>query len=444
MKRVLIANRGEIASRVIRTCERLGLESVAVYSSVDAEMPFVREASFSREVGAGPVNESYLNMERILTAASEVEADAIHPGYGFLSENPHFAERVESSGLLWIGPSAQTMRMVADKGEARTTMNRVGVPINEGRVVGPDHDVAGIVEEVGFPLILKSCSGGGGLGMQVVVDPGQLDAAIQRGREFGERFFGSQELLVERYLPKAKHVEVQVMGHSDGTVTILGERECSVQRRYQKLVEEAPCVGISATVRERLHSYAQAGAQEIGYLGAGTFEFLVSGSEIAFLEVNARIQVEHPVTELTSGVDIVEQQIFVASGGKVGVRDRVTHAPWNHALELRVYAEDSDRFLPSPGLLERFVIPTSEGVRVEAAYCEGNTVSRFYDPLLAKICIAGHSRDDAIRKAIEVIDTVVIEGVKTNLTFLRQVLLRDAFADGTYDIQLVSQMKSGA
>lgn len=442
IRRVLIANRGEIARRVIRTCQRLGIQTVAVYSSADAQTPHVQEADLAIEIGPPPAAESYLDTERVLAAAVDSGADAIHPGYGFLSENPEFARRTEARGLTWIGPSADTMLLVADKGQARIEMDRVGVPVSRGCVVQADPDPELIAEEVGLPLIVKACAGGGGIGMQVVTELGSIAEAVDRVRTFGERFFGNPGVLVERYLPSAKHIEVQVLGYHDGTVAILGERECSVQRRYQKVIEEAPSPRLDAGVRKMLYESAQRGAEAIGYQGAGTFEFLVSGRDVAFLEVNARIQVEHPVTELTTGIDIVEQQLHVASRGSVGRRLNVSAEVFPHALELRLYAEDPNTFFPSPGVLERFRVPNWEGVRLEAAYSEGNVVSQYYDPLLAKICVSGASREEAIQTALEVIDATEVKGLKTNLPFLRQVLMHESFVAGNYDVGIVSQMKN--
>ncbi len=440
--RVLIANRGEIARRIIRTSHLLGLTTVSLYSDADADLPHVNEATHAVNVGPGPASESYLNIARVLQAARDTKAQAVHPGYGFLSENPDFAEAVQRAGLVWIGPSPETMRLVADKARARFFMGELGVPVNAGSAVNDIDDARRVAQDVGFPLMVKSCSGGGGIGMEVVHSMSDLPTAVERCQSFGARFFGSSDVLVERYMADAKHVEVQIMGYKDGHVDVLGERECSVQRRFQKVLEEAPSPALRQDVRDRLVKAALAGAEGIGYLGAGTFEFLVSDDAIAFLEVNARIQVEHPITEMTTGYDIVAKQLHIASEGKVVDVPRTTDAVYNHALEMRLYAEDPVRFFPSPGPLDVFALPDGEGIRVETGYRQGNTVSRHYDPLLAKICVGASSRPESIKLAMKALSDVNVQGVKTNKEFLLEVLKDTDFISGKYDVRIAARLRS--
>ena len=442
--RILIANRGEIARRIMRTSHRLGLTTVAVYSDADAELPHVNEATYAVNVGPGPAADSYLNTERVLRAARETNAQAVHPGYGFLSENPDFAESVQRAGLVWIGPSPATMRLVADKAQARSLMEELGVPVNAGSAVNDFDDARRVAEGVGFPLIVKSCSGGGGIGMEVVHSLSALPSAIERCQSFGSRFFGSSEVLLERYMADAKHIEVQIMGYADGHIDVLGERECSVQRRFQKVLEETPSLALRQDVRDRLVKAALAGAEGIGYVGAGTFEFLVSDDAIAFLEVNARIQVEHPITEMTTGYDVVAKQLHIASEGQVPDLARTTEAVFDHALEMRLYAEDPVRFFPSPGPLDVFTLPDGESIRVETGYRQGNMVSRHYDPLLAKICVGASSRPETIELAINALSEVNVQGVKTNKDFLLEVLNDADFVSGKYDVRIASRLKSSA
>lgn len=442
--RVLIANRGEIARRIIRTSHLLGLTTVSLYSDADAELPHVNEATCAVNVGPGPASDSYLNIARVLRAARDTKAQAVHPGYGFLSENPDFAEAVQRAGLVWIGPSPKTMRLVADKAQARFFMGELGVPVNAGSAVNDIDDARRVAQDVGFPLMVKSCSGGGGIGMEVVHSMSALPSAVERCQSFGSRFFGSSDVLVERYMADAKHIEVQIMGYTDGHVEVLGERECSVQRRFQKVLEEAPSLALRQDVRDRLVKAALAGAEGIGYVGAGTFEFLVSDDAIAFLEVNARIQVEHPITEMTTGYDVVAKQLHIASEGKVVDVPRTTDAVYNHALEMRLYAEDPVRFFPSPGPLDVFTLPNGEGIRVETGYRQGNTVSRHYDPLLAKICVGASSRPESIQLAMKALSDVNVQGVKTNKDFLLEVLKDTDFISGKYDVRIASRLRSSA
>ncbi|HEY6276578.1 MAG TPA: biotin carboxylase N-terminal domain-containing protein, partial [Streptosporangiaceae bacterium] len=402
LESVLVANRAEIARRVIATARRLGVRAVAVYSEADAGLPYVREADEAVLIGPPPPAASYLNPDAIIAAAKQTGARAIHPGYGFLSENPAFAEQVQAAGLIWVGPPSAAMAQMGDKISARNLMAAAGVPVAAGTtepVTGAGMALAEAAR-IGYPVMVKAAAGGGGIGMSAADGPEALAAAFETARTRAERFFGSPAILLERFVPRARHVEVQIFGLADGTVVALGERDCSVQRRHQKVAEETPSPGVGPDLRERLLAAAVRAGQTVGYRGAGTVEFLldVATGEFMFLEMNTRLQVEHPVTELVTGIDLVEQQFLVAAGEAVSFDPRgVRHD--GHALELRVYAEDPVRFLPSPGEITQWEQPAGPGVRVDAGYEAGNKVTPFYDPLLAKLCVHGASRPQALARA---------------------------------------------
>jgi acetyl-CoA carboxylase biotin carboxylase subunit len=439
---VLVANRGEIARRVIRTVRRLGVKAVAVYSEADAGALHVREADDAVLLGPAPPAQSYLDPDRVLEAARVSGAQAVHPGYGFLSESADFAERVAAAGLVWVGPPAEAMRRMADKIDARNTMAAAGVPVAPG-TTEPVTDVEAAVAAaagVGYPVMVKASAGGGGIGMSVAADEAALRSAFDTARTRAERFFGSPSILLERFLPRARHVEVQVLGRADGTVVALGERDCSVQRRHQKVAEETPSPGVSPELRERLLAAAVRAALAVGYRNAGTVECLVDPGtqEFVFLEMNTRLQVEHPITELVTGVDLVEMQLRVAAGEPVPDPP----APRGHALELRVYAEDPKRFLPGPGRITRWEEPVGEGVRVDAGYGVGDTVTPFYDPLLAKLCTLGADRDEALARARAAVAGFVVEGPKVNLPFFAELLDQPDFVAGDYDTGLVARMRA--
>jgi acetyl-CoA carboxylase biotin carboxylase subunit len=366
---LLVANRGEIARRVIRTAKRLGVRTVAVYSEADAELPFVAEADQSVLLGPANPAQSYRNVEAILSAAKSTGAEAIHPGYGFLSENADFARTVESNGLVWVGPGADAIAAMGDKINARNLMAAAGVPVAPG-TVDPVHGADAAAEAaafIGHPVMVKAAAGGGGMGMAVVIDEDALQAEYEKVRAFAERMFGDGSVLIERYFPRVRHVEVQILGLADGRVLALGERECSVQRRNQKLVEESPSPAVTPELRERLLAAAVRAGEAVGYRNAGTVECLfdVATGEFFFLEMNTRLQVEHPVTEFVYGVDLVEEQLRVASGLPPAL-DPDSLAPNGHAIELRVNAEDPKRFLPGPGAITGWVEPAGDGVRVDA------------------------------------------------------------------------------
>jgi acetyl-CoA carboxylase biotin carboxylase subunit len=441
---VLVANRAEIARRVLVTARRMGIRSVAVYSEADEGLPFVREADESVLIGAAAPAASYLNVDAILAAARQTGAQAIHPGYGFLAENAEFAASVQAAGLIWVGPSPASMTSMGDKINARNLMERAGVPVSAGtRQPVADLDAAlAAAGQIGYPLMVKASAGGGGIGMSVAADPGQLTAGFETARTRAERFFGNPAILLERYVERARHVEVQILGLPSGEVLALGERDCSVQRRHQKVAEETPSPGVSPQLRARMLAAAVQAGRAVQYLGAGTVEFLVdvSTQEFMFLEMNTRLQVEHPVTELVTGIDLVEQQFLIAAGEPVSFEPaRLT--PAGHAIELRVYAEDPKRFLPSPGLIERWREPTGPGVRVDAGYAAGNRVTPSYDPLLAKLCVHGADRAQALDRAVAAVAGFEITGLKTNLPFHAELLDSAEFRSGEYDTSLVSRLR---
>ena len=441
---VLVANRGEIARRVIRTARLMGIRAVAVYSDADADLPYVREADEAVHIGSPQPARSYLDAAAILEAARKTGAEAVHPGYGFLAENADFARQVVAAGLIWVGPDPAAIEQMGDKIRARNLMERAGVPVSPGSRE-PVWDVTAALAEadrVGYPVMVKAAAGGGGIGMGVAQDEAGLRAAFETARSRAERFFGSPEILIERYVERAHHVEVQILGLADGRVLALGERDCSVQRRHQKVAEESPAPGVSAELRQRMLAAGVLAGQAVGYRGAGTVECLVDADagSFVFLEMNTRLQVEHPVTELVTGIDLVEQQFLIAAGEPPSF-DTAAVRPAGHALELRVYAEDPVRFLPRPGTITEWEEPTGEGVRVDAGYQAGNTVTPFYDPLLAKLCVHGADRDQALARARQAVAAFRIAGPKTNLPFHADLLASTEFASGSYDTSLVSKLR---
>ena len=442
MRRVLVANRGEIARRVFRACRRLGLATVAVYSEADAQAPHVRDADEAIMLGPPPARESYLDVERIVHAARRSDADAIHPGYGFLSENWRFAEAVTRAGLTFIGPPAEAVRTMGDKTEARRRMAAAGVPTMAGSP-GPIADAAeaeALGERVGFPLVLKAAGGGGGIGMVRVDKAADLANAFAAATRRAQSAFGNPAVYVERYLERPRHVEVQVFADRHGTVVHLHERECSIQRRHQKLIEESPAPNLPATTKRGLTEAAVAGARAIGYVNAGTMEFLVDAAGgFYFLEMNTRIQVEHPVTEEVTGLDLVVEQLRVAAGERLSWRQEDI-GQRGAAIEVRVYAEDPDKnFLPSPGTITRLEIPAGEGLRVESGVEPGSAISVHYDPLLFKLIARGANRDEALARMREALTATVVEGVKSTVPFLRTALEHPDVRRGALHTQMVEQ-----
>jgi acetyl-CoA carboxylase biotin carboxylase subunit len=441
---VLVANRGEIARRVIRTARRMGIRVVAVYSEADAALPYVREADEAVPIGPAPPASSYLDVRAVLGAARTTGVAAIHPGYGFLSESAGFAAAVIDAGLTWIGPSPAAIEQMGDKINARNLMEQAGVPVAAG-TREPVADVAAASAEaarIGYPVMIKAAAGGGGIGMTAVGSETELRAGFETARTRAERFFGNPSILLERYVEHARHVEVQILGRSDARVLALGERDCSVQRRHQKIAEETPSPGVTPELRARMLAAAARAGETVGYRGAGTVEFLVDATtkDFMFLEMNTRIQVEHPITEMVTGIDLVEQQFLIAAGEDVSFRPESVRAE-GHAVELRVYAEDPRRFLPSPGLITEWAEPSGPGVRVDAGYEAGNEVTPFYDPLLAKLCVHGASRDEALQRARVAVGDFRVRGPKTNLPFHVELLDSDEFMSGCYDTSVVARLR---
>jgi acetyl-CoA carboxylase biotin carboxylase subunit len=441
LRSVLVANRGEIARRIIRACRAQGVRSVAVYSEADAAWPHVTDADEAVLIGPPAARDSYLSIDRVLAAARERGVEAIHPGYGFLSENWRFAKACEEAGFVFIGPSWSVIQQMGDKIGARTVMARAGVPVVPGSDGGLDgvEAAAEVAARVGYPVMLKAAAGGGGIGMARVADASALPSAFATAQRRAQAAFGSGSLFVERYLEAARHVEVQVFGDRGGGVVHVHERECSIQRRHQKLVEESPAPALAPGLKARLTAAAVAGARAVSYVNAGTLEFMVKGEEFYFLEMNTRLQVEHPVTEAVTGLDLVEAQLRVAAGEAL---------PWRQedivqrgsAIECRIYAEDPARgFLPSPGTVARLRVPEGPGIRVDGGIAEGVTVSVHYDPLLAKLVASGATRDEAIVRMQEALDRFEVDGVKTVIPFHQRVMRSDAFRSGRVHTQMVEQ-----
>ncbi|WP_067505612.1 acetyl/propionyl/methylcrotonyl-CoA carboxylase subunit alpha [Actinoplanes sp. TFC3] len=440
---LLIANRGEIARRIIRTAKRLGIRSIAVHSEADAGLPFVVEADEAVCIGPANPAQSYRNADAILAAATSTGAQAIHPGYGFLSENADFARTVDAKGLIWVGPGADAISAMGDKINARNLMASAGVPVAPGSE-DPAESVEAAIEaaaSIGYPVMVKAAAGGGGMGMAVAAGETGLRGEYDKVRAFAERMFGDGSVLIERYFPRVRHVEVQILGLADGRVIALSERECSVQRRNQKLVEEAPSPAVGPELRERFLAAAVKAGEAVGYRNAGTVECLLDPAtgEFFFLEMNTRLQVEHPITELIHGTDLVEQQLRIASGLEPNFD--VTRPTSGHAIELRINAEDPKRFLPGPGKVTTWVEPTGEGVRVDSGYGPGTTVTPFYDSLLAKLIVYGTDRDDAIAKARSAVAGFEIAGPKNNVPFFAELLDNDEFLSGAYDTGIVARMR---
>ena len=440
-KKVLIANRGEIALRVIRACRELGIQTVAVYSEADRESLHVRFADDDVCIGPAPARESYLRIPRLIAAAEITGADAIHPGYGFLAENAEFAETCAASHIAFIGPTADQIRVMGDKAAARKAMADVGVPIVPG-TPGPIDDVdeaLALARDIGFPVIIKAAAGGGGKGMRVASDPDDFTRAFQLARSEALSAFGNGEVYVEKYLARPRHIEFQIMGDQFGRVIHLGERDCSVQRRHQKLIEEAPSPAVTPELRESMGEAAVRGAKAIGYVGAGTIEMLLDeDGSFYFMEMNTRIQVEHPVTEMLYGVDLVKEQIRAAAGEPLTVCEPIVRR--GHVIEVRVNAEDPSRnFQPSPGRIDVYHPPGGPGVRLDSHIYAGYTVPPYYDSLLAKLICQGRDREEAIRRMQVALDGFIVEGVTTTIPFLSRVMANERFRAGQVDTKFLER-----
>jgi len=440
-RRILIANRGEIACRMIATAKRMGIETVAIYSEADSEARHVAMADTAQPVGEAHPLKSYLNIEKVLAAAAAAEADAVHPGYGFLSENAAFARRVQEAGLTWIGPHPEAIAEMGDKQRARAAMETAGVPLVPGADVDTAEAAHDAAKELGYPVMIKAAFGGGGIGMKIVHNADGLDAAWEEARTRAERSFGNATCYLEKYIDEPHHVEIQLFGDKQGNAVHLYERECSLQRRHQKVVEESPSPLISAETRARMCEAALQGARRLHYDNAGTMEFLVDRFQnFYFLEMNTRLQVEHPVTEACTGLDLVEWQIRAAAGESLPVaQDGIRHE--GHALEFRIYAESPKNFYPSPGMIKQLTWPASDDVRIDTGVREGDTITPYYDPMIAKLTVHGRNRDEAVAKIQQAINTTTIEGIKTNLPFLAEVLNDPEFRMGAYTTHFIEKLR---
>jgi len=441
-KKVLIANRGEIALRIIRACHELGVRTVAVFSEADRESLHVRFSDEEVCIGPPPASESYLNIPRIMAAAEITGAEAIHPGYGFLAENAEFAEICNRSGIAFIGPSADQIRAMGDKAVARETMMKAGVPTvpgSKGVVRNPEEALAA-AEEVGYPIMIKASAGGGGKGMRIAPDRDAFPRLLQAAQNEAQAAFGDAAVYLERCILRPRHVEIQIFGDTHGRIIHLGERDCSLQRRHQKLVEEAPSPAVSLELREEMGAAAVKGAQSIGYVGAGTVEFLLDeDGSFYFIEMNTRIQVEHPVTEVTTGFDLVKEQIQVAAGQPLSFPEEPVVLR-GHTIEFRINAEDPDRnFQPSPGQISIFHPPGGPGVRLDTHVYAGYRVPPNYDSLLAKLIVSGKTREEALVRARYALGSFVIEGVHTTIPFLSEIVADERFQSGDVDTRFIEE-----
>jgi len=431
-EKILIANRGEIALRIQRACRELGIKTVVVHSEADREAKYVRLADESVCIGPAPSRESYLNMPAIISAAEVTDSEAIHPGYGFLSENADFADRVEKSGFVFIGPRPDTIRLMGDKVSAKRAMIEAGVPVvpgSEGALPDDPQEILRIAREVGYPVIIKAAGGGGGRGMRVVYTEAALLNAVTMTRSEAGAAFNNPEVYMEKFLENPRHVEIQVLADGGRNAVWLGERDCSMQRRHQKVIEEAPAPGIARRLIERIGDRCADACRKMGYRGAGTFEFLYENGEFYFIEMNTRIQVEHPVTELITGVDLVQQQILIAAGEKFTLRQRDI-AFKGHAIECRINAEDPFRFVPSPGRITNWHTPGGPGVRIDSHAFNGYFVPPNYDSMIAKVITYGDTRDQALAPMRTALSEMVVEGISTNIPLHREMLQDARFIEG--------------
>jgi acetyl-CoA carboxylase biotin carboxylase subunit len=441
-KKVLIANRGEIALRIVRACHELGVSTVAVYSEADRESLHVRFADEDVCIGRAPASDSYLNIPRIIAAAEVTGAEAIHPGYGFLAENAEFSEICARSGITFIGPTPDQIRAMGDKATARRMMMDAGVPTVPGSpgIVDDIDEALKLADEIGYPIMIKATAGGGGKGMRISESPETFEKLFTAARTEAQAAFGDPGVYLERCFLKPRHVEIQVFGDQHGRVVHLGERECSIQRRHQKLIEEAPSPALTPEIRAAMGAAAVKAAKGIDYVGAGTVEFLLDKDKsFYFIEMNTRIQVEHPVTEVTTGIDLLKEQIRVAAGEPLQIPEHVTHRV--HAIEVRVNAEDPERnFAPCPGVIRTFHPPGGPGVRLDTHVYAGYRVPPYYDSLLAKLIVSGNTRGEAIVRARHVLDQFIIEGIPTTIPFLRRIVDDEAFVRGELDTGFVARL----
>lgn len=440
-KKILIANRGEIAVRIIKTCKLMGIGTVAIYSEADKEAPHVEIADEAYLVGESRVSESYLKIDKIIEIAKSAGAEAIHPGYGLLSENASFAKKCEEAGITFIGPTPEVIAQMGSKIESRRAMEMAGIPVVPG-IIHPLSDVdeaIKVAKEIGYPIMLKASAGGGGIGMQIANNESELNQAFAGNQKRATDFFGDGQMYIEKYIENPRHIEIQILADNFGNTVFLGERECSIQRRHQKVVEESPSSFIDNKTRQAMGETAVKAAQSIGYSNAGTIEFLVDANKnFYFLEMNTRLQVEHPVTEEITGLDLVEQQLRIAAGEALTLRQEDVKYQ-GHAIEVRIYAEDPKTFFPSPGKITKLVLPQGPNVRHELGIKEGSVVTPFYDPLIAKLVVKGENRIEAIKNLQKALVDYKIEGIKTNIPMLAETASHEAFINGDITTNFVSK-----
>ena len=440
-KKVLIANRGEIALRILRACRELGVQTVAVHSKADSDLKHVLFADESVCIGPAASSESYLNMATIIAAAEVTNADAIHPGYGFLSENADFAERVEESGFTFIGPKAETIRMMGDKVEAIKAMKAAGIPCvpgSDGPLSTNANEIKKMAKKIGYPVIIKAAGGGGGRGMRVVYSEDEVVEAVKLTKTEARQAFANDMVYMEKFLEHPRHIEFQILSDSHGNAIHLGERDCSLQRRHQKVIEEAPAPFISEEQRAKIGKVCTDACKRIGYIGAGTFEFLYENGEFYFIEMNTRVQVEHPISEMITGVDIVCEQIRAAAGEKLSYKQEDIKIKF-HALECRINAEDAKTFIPSPGKIKEFHIPGGNGVRVDSHLYSGYSVPPYYDSMIAKLITWGANRETAINKMQVALSEIAVDGIKTNIALHQELLDDPIVRKGGMDIHYLEQ-----
>src|SRR6188472_4688732 len=431
-KKILIANRGEVALRVIYACRELGIKTVAVYSEADESSLHVKFADEDVCIGPARSADSYLNVPSVISAAEITGADAIHPGYGFLSESAYLAEVCEACHIKFIGPSPQVIRLMGDKARARRVMKKAGVPILPGSdgPIDSEEKALKLAKEIGYPVIVKATAGGGGRGMRVVRAPGELSHAVKTAQREAEAAFGVGDVYIEKYVDSPRHIEFQILGDHHGNVVHLGERECSIQRRHQKLLEESPSVAVSEKIRRKMGSLVVDAARAVQYTNAGTFEFLMDEKgNFYFMEVNTRLQVEHPVTEMVTGIDIVKEQIRIAAGARLGFKQHEVVFT-GHSIECRINAEDPETFVPSPGLIHVFSVPGGPGVRIETLAHNDCTISPYYDSMIAKIIVHGRDRQEAIARMKRTLEMTVVEGIKTTIPLHLRILADPDFISG--------------
>ncbi len=441
INKILIANRGEIAIRIMRACREMGIASVAVYSEADKEGLFARYADEAFCIGPPPATQSYLNIQKVIQVAKESGADAIHPGYGFLAENPKFARTCEEEGVKFIGPSSRVLELMGDKVAARREMVKAGVPVVPGtdECVVEFEQARGIANEIGYPVIIKPSGGGGGIGMTIVAKEEELARALESTQAIAKTTFGLCDVYIEKYLSNPRHIEFQLLGDSKGNAIHLGERECSIQRRHQKLIEESPSAAVTPAMRTKMGKLAANAARFVGYEGAGTMEFLFSEGKFYFLEVNARVQVEHPVTEMVTGIDIVKEQIRITSGLPLSIQQEEVR--WNGwAIECRLNAEDPlNDFVPTPGKIKAYHSPGGAGIRVDSGVYTSYTIPPFYDPMISKLIVWGRDRNEAIRRMRRALYEYVLIGIKTNIPFHKAVMKNPRFMKGDLGTHFIDQ-----